>query len=115
MESAYALYHKAFEQEPGNLRYKTAYERVRLVAAMIHVGRGERLAAAVDVQQPARQRPPLAPPAVHAPFTRLGHQPCALQHQLYPCVALLKAVLLAQLFIEMPHVPIEITLPGKAP
>ncbi len=43
LEAAYSCYHQAFQHEPENLRYKTAYERVRVLAAAIHVSRGERL------------------------------------------------------------------------
>jgi len=43
VETAYACYRKAFEKEPANLRYKTAYERARVLAALFHAARGERL------------------------------------------------------------------------
>jgi general secretion pathway protein D len=43
LEAAYAFYHKAFEADPGNLRYKTAYERLRVTAATLFVSRGEHL------------------------------------------------------------------------
>lgn len=42
-ETAYACYRKAFEKEPANLRYKTAYERARVLAGLFHAARGERL------------------------------------------------------------------------
>jgi len=43
VETAYTCYRKAFEKEPANLRYKTAYERARVLAALFHAARGERL------------------------------------------------------------------------
>ncbi len=42
-EAAYSCYHQAFERAPQDLRFKTAYERVRVLAASVHVSRGERL------------------------------------------------------------------------
>jgi general secretion pathway protein D len=36
-------YYQAFEKEPKNLRYKTAWERTRFPAGSAHVSRGERL------------------------------------------------------------------------
>src|ERR1700684_519051 len=46
--TAYEDYYQAWEKEPKNLRYKTAYERVRFVAASAHVTRGEKLLAQKD-------------------------------------------------------------------
>jgi general secretion pathway protein D len=42
---AYEDYYQAWKLEPKNLRYKTAYERVRFVAASAHVSKGEKLLA----------------------------------------------------------------------
>jgi general secretion pathway protein D len=47
--TAYENYYQAFEKEPKNLRYKTAYERLRFQAASAHVSRGEKLAAQGDI------------------------------------------------------------------
>jgi general secretion pathway protein D len=47
--SAYEDYYQAFEKEPKNLRYKTAYERLRFPAAAAHVSRGEKLVKQGDV------------------------------------------------------------------
>src|ERR1700721_4447903 len=46
--TAYEDYYQAFEKEPKNLRYKTAYERLRFQAAYAHVERGEKLFAQGD-------------------------------------------------------------------
>ena len=46
--TAYEDYYQAFEKEPKNLRYKTAYERLRFQAAYAHVERGEKLMAQGD-------------------------------------------------------------------
>lgn len=46
--SAYEDYYQAWRLEPKNLRYKTAYERLRFVAASAHVSRGEKLLAQKD-------------------------------------------------------------------
>jgi general secretion pathway protein D len=46
--TAYEDYYQAWKLEPKNLRYKTAYERVRFVAASAHVSRGEKLLAQKD-------------------------------------------------------------------
>ena len=71
----------------------------------------EVVAAAVDVQQDARQRPSFPPPAVHAPLARPGHQPGPLQCRLHPCVAQLDPMLRAQLLMEMAHIQVEVPLP----
>jgi general secretion pathway protein D len=47
--TAYENYYQAYEKEPKNLRYKTAYERLRFVAGSAHVSRGEKLAAQGDI------------------------------------------------------------------
>ncbi len=46
--TAYENYYQAWEKEPKNLRYKTAYERLRFQAGAAHVSKGERLAAQGD-------------------------------------------------------------------
>src|SRR5271163_4406207 len=46
--TAYEDYYQAFQKEPKNLRYKTAYERLRFTAAFAHVHRGEKLSAQGD-------------------------------------------------------------------
>ena len=46
--TAYEDYYQAWKLEPKNLRYKTAYERLRFVAASAHVSRGEKLLAQKD-------------------------------------------------------------------
>src|ERR1700674_4259649 len=46
--TAYEDYYQAYEKEPKNLRYKTAYERLRFQAAYVHVERGEKLIAQGD-------------------------------------------------------------------
>ena len=43
--TAYEDYYQAYEKEPKNLRYKTAYERLRFQAGSAHVKKGEALAA----------------------------------------------------------------------
>ena len=40
---AYEDYAQAFKLDPKNLRYKAAWERVRFIAASVHVSNGERL------------------------------------------------------------------------
>ena len=45
--TAYEDYYQAFQKEPKNLRYKTAYERLRFQAGSAHVERGEKLLAQV--------------------------------------------------------------------
>ncbi len=47
--TAYENYYQAYEKDPKNLRYKTAYERMRFQAAYAHVARGEKLAASGDI------------------------------------------------------------------
>jgi general secretion pathway protein D len=46
--TAYEDYYQAFQKEPKNLRYKTAYERLRFQAGSAHVDRGEKLLAQGD-------------------------------------------------------------------
>jgi general secretion pathway protein D len=46
--TAYEDYYQAWKLEPKNLRYKTAYERLRFTAASAHVERGEKLLAQKD-------------------------------------------------------------------
>ena len=46
--TAYEDYYQAWKLEPKNLRYKTAYERLRFLAASAHVTRGEKLLAQND-------------------------------------------------------------------
>jgi general secretion pathway protein D len=46
--TAYEDYYQAFQKEPKNLRYKTAYERLRFLAASAHVSRGEKILAQGD-------------------------------------------------------------------
>ena len=38
--TAYEDYYQAFQKEPKNLRYKTAYERLRFQAGSAHVEKG---------------------------------------------------------------------------
>jgi general secretion pathway protein D len=47
--TAYENYYQAYQKEPKNLRYKTAYERLRFEAGSAHVHNGEKLAAQGDV------------------------------------------------------------------
>src|SRR6201996_157101 len=46
--TAFDDYYQAFQKEPKNLRYKTAYERLRFLAALAYVERGEKLAEQND-------------------------------------------------------------------
>jgi general secretion pathway protein D len=48
IDGAYQLFTKAFQKDPTNVRYKTAYERARFSAAAMHTKRGERLRAQGD-------------------------------------------------------------------
>ena len=43
--TAYEDYYQAWKKEPKNMRYKTAYERLRFLAASAHVSKGEKLSA----------------------------------------------------------------------
>ena len=43
IDAAYDLFTKAFQKNPKDLRYKTAYERTKFTAASTHVKRGEKL------------------------------------------------------------------------
>src|ERR1700757_3687558 len=46
--TAYEDYYQAFQKEPKNLRYKTAYERLRFQAGSAHVDKGEKLLSQGD-------------------------------------------------------------------
>ncbi len=46
--TAYENYYQAWQKEPKNLRYKTAYERLRFTAAAAHITHGEKMQAAGD-------------------------------------------------------------------
>ena len=37
ISAAYELYYQAYKKKPGDVTYKTAYERTRFAAASIHV------------------------------------------------------------------------------
>ena len=41
--TAYEDYYQAFQKEPKNLRYKTAFERLRFLAGSAHIEKGEKL------------------------------------------------------------------------
>jgi general secretion pathway protein D len=43
IDGAYALYARAFQKDPKDYRYKTAYERMKFTAAAMHTKRGEKL------------------------------------------------------------------------
>src|SRR3984957_11581604 len=47
--TAYDDYYQAYEKEPKNLRYKTAYERLRFQAGAKHVENGEKIMAQGDI------------------------------------------------------------------
>jgi general secretion pathway protein D len=47
--TAYEDYYQAFQKEPKNLRYKTAYERLRFLAGSAHVEKGEKIMAQGDI------------------------------------------------------------------
>ena len=47
--TAYEDYYQAYQKNPKNLDYKTAYERTRFTAASLHVKRGQTLRAQGDV------------------------------------------------------------------
>lgn len=49
IETAYEDYYQAYQKKPSDLRYKTAYERVRFDAASLHVSRGETLRSQGDM------------------------------------------------------------------
>src|SRR6266852_2399481 len=68
------------------------------------------MAAAINVQEHARQRTPGSSFAMHPAFPSPLYQPGSLQSQLHPGVAELNLVLLAQLLVKMTHVQIEILL-----
>jgi hypothetical protein len=67
--------------------------------------------AAIDVQQHAWHRPPFSSPPVLAPLSSARHQSRSLQRLLHEGVAQLDAVFFAKLFVEMPHVQIEVGVP----
>src|ERR1700726_1054617 len=69
------------------------------------------VAAAVDMQQHSRQRPPLAPLAVSPALASARHQARSLQRLLHPGVTQFDPVLSLQLFVKVLHVQIEILLP----
>jgi len=66
------------------------------------------MVAAIDVQQHARQRPPLAPLPIRAPLATTGDKPGSLQHPFHPAVAELDLVLGLEFFVKVAHVQIEI-------
>src|SRR5271170_5142185 len=43
IDTAFQLFQRAFQKNPKDLRYKTAYERTRFSAAALHVKQGEKL------------------------------------------------------------------------
>jgi general secretion pathway protein D len=47
--TAYEDYYQAWQKEPKNLRYKTAYERLRFVAGSAHIAKGEKIMAQGDI------------------------------------------------------------------
>jgi general secretion pathway protein D len=47
--TAYEDYYQAFQKEPKNLRYKTAYERLRFLAGSAHIEKGEKIMAQGDI------------------------------------------------------------------
>lgn len=49
-DAAFTYYQKAFEKAPGDLRYKTTFHRVRVLATTEHLTKGNKLAAAGDAQ-----------------------------------------------------------------
>ena len=69
------------------------------------------VAAAVDVQQHPRQRPPLAPLAMRSALASARHQARSLQRLLHPGVTQFDPVLGLQLLVKVLHVQIEILLP----
>lgn len=48
VEAAYDYFHRAYQMDPADLRYKAAEYRTRVAAASIHVHSGERLAGVSD-------------------------------------------------------------------
>ncbi len=69
--------------------------------------------AAIDVQQHPRQRPALAPLAMHSPLALPRHQSRSLQRQLDPGVTQPDSVLLHQFLVKVQHIQIEVLLPIK--
>jgi general secretion pathway protein D len=47
--TAYEDYYQAWQKEPKNLRYKTAYERLRFLAGSAHIEKGEKIMAQGDI------------------------------------------------------------------
>jgi general secretion pathway protein D len=47
--TAYEDYYQAFQKEPKNMRYKTAYERLRFLAGSAHISKGEKIMAQGDI------------------------------------------------------------------
>src|ERR1700722_19455294 len=47
--TAYEDYYQAWQKEPKNLRYKTAYERLRFPAGSAHIEKGEKIMAQGDI------------------------------------------------------------------
>src|SRR5437899_512674 len=68
-------------------------------------------AAAIDVQQHPRQRPALAPLAMHSPLALPRHQSRSRQRQLDPGVTQPDSVLLHQFLVKVQHIQIEVLLP----
>src|SRR6201993_3975885 len=69
------------------------------------------VAAAVDMQQHPRQRPPLTPLAMRPALASSPHQARSLQGLLHPGVTQFDPVLGLQLLVKVLHVQIEILLP----
>src|SRR5437660_8369168 len=69
--------------------------------------------AAIDVQQHPRQRPALAPLAMHSPLALPRHQSRSRQRQLDPGVTQPDSVLLHQFLVKVQHIQIEVLLPIK--
>src|SRR5712664_1312792 len=70
--------------------------------------------AGIDVQQHPAHRPALSLAPVRAAFARLDHQSRSLQQHLDTGVAIVDAVLLAELFVKVPYAEIEILLAVQA-
>ena len=47
--TAYEDYYQAWQKEPKNLRYKTAYDRLRFLAGSAHIEKGEKIMAQGDI------------------------------------------------------------------
>src|SRR5205085_5529237 len=48
---AYAAYKAAYDEKPTDLRYRSAFERMRFQAAAVHVKRGQQLRQSGDLQK----------------------------------------------------------------